>query len=112
MLDRKEGHEDLTQAQKDERENKLREEQSLIAAAEEFTQVSTEILVESIDMEGAFNTIRDFDEQSGRATMTRLPKRSLLTHRADGQARQHSPRRPATGDCHSPRLWDHRFARG
>ena len=58
-LGRKETREDLTQAQKDERENKLREEQTLIAAADEFTQICSGILVDTIDTEGAFNTIRD-----------------------------------------------------
>lgn len=60
MRDRQEWREDLTEEQKEQRAEKRRQDESLIAAAEEFTQVTTEILISTIDMEGAFNTIRDF----------------------------------------------------
>ncbi|SOJ53573.1 hypothetical protein MSIMFB_01074 [Mycobacterium simulans] len=60
MQDRKEDRDDDVQTRKEDREDKLREEQSLMAAAEEFTQTCTEILVAAIDVKGAFNTIRDF----------------------------------------------------
>ncbi|STZ62313.1 Uncharacterised protein [Mycolicibacterium tokaiense] len=58
-LGRQEDREDTTQAHKETREDKLREEQTLIAAADEFAQICSGILVDTIDTEGAFNTIRD-----------------------------------------------------
>jgi hypothetical protein len=59
MQDRKDGREDDVQDHTESREDKLREEQSLIAAADEFTQICSGILVDTIDTEGAFNMIRD-----------------------------------------------------
>ncbi len=67
VLDRKEWREDLSDVQKEERAEKRREDESLIAAAEEFTQTCTEILVDSVDTEGAFNVLRDmFNNRLGR----------------------------------------------
>ena len=53
---------------KETREDKLREEESLYAAASEFTEVCTDILTNSIDAKGAFNAIRDmFYGRAGKA---------------------------------------------
>jgi hypothetical protein len=66
-LGRKEDREDTTQTHKETREDKLREEQTLIAAADEFTQICSGILVDTIDTEGAFNMIRDMlNNRTGR----------------------------------------------
>ncbi|ORB29500.1 hypothetical protein [Mycolicibacterium parafortuitum] len=59
VLNRKEFREDLTEEQKRQREDKLREHENLYAVASEYTQVCTEILQNSIDTKGIFNTIRD-----------------------------------------------------
>jgi hypothetical protein len=59
MQDRKDDREDDVQEKKETREDKLREADGLIAAAEVFTQVATEILVDTIDVKGAFNILRD-----------------------------------------------------
>jgi hypothetical protein len=59
VLDRKEWREDLTEAQKEERAEKRRQDETLIASAEEFTVTVTEIINASVDYKGAFNTIRD-----------------------------------------------------
>lgn len=59
LLKRKESREDLTEEQRADRAEKRRQDESLIASAEEFTQVCTEILVDSVDTEGAFNMLRD-----------------------------------------------------
>ncbi|WP_241473822.1 hypothetical protein [Mycolicibacterium neoaurum] len=68
LLDRQESREDLTEERKREREDKLREHESLYAVASEYTQVCTEILQNTIDTKGIFNTIRDmFYNQTGVA---------------------------------------------
>lgn len=68
VLDRKEKREDLTEEQKREREDKLREHENLYAVASEYTQVCTEILTNTVDTKGIFNTIRDmFYNQAGVA---------------------------------------------
>lgn len=59
MQDRKDDREDDVQIHTESRDDKLREEQSLITAADEFTQICSGILVDTIDTEGAFNMIRD-----------------------------------------------------
>lgn len=59
VLGRKEDREDTTQTHKETREDSLREEQTSIAAADEFTQICSGILVDTIDTDGAFNMIRD-----------------------------------------------------
>ena len=47
------------QAHTESRENKLREQESRHAAALSFAQVSTNILVTTIDMNGTVNVMRD-----------------------------------------------------
>jgi hypothetical protein len=64
MQDRKDDREDDVQARKETREDKLREEQTLIAAADEFTQICSGILVDTIDTQGAFNVIRDMQHNT------------------------------------------------
>jgi hypothetical protein len=60
--------EDKVLDRKETREDKLREQESLYASAGEFTDVCSDILVNSIDAKGAFNTIRDmFYNRVGRA---------------------------------------------
>jgi hypothetical protein len=56
---RKAKQEDKVLDRKEEREDKLREQDALREAAMEFTQVSTDILTTSIDINGIFNTVRD-----------------------------------------------------
>ena len=51
--------EDKMQTRKEEREDKLREQESLYTAAMDFMEVSTDLLVTSIGMKGVFNAIRD-----------------------------------------------------
>lgn len=52
-------HEVKMQDRKDEREDKLREQQSLYLAAQEFAQVATAILTDTVDVKGIFNVLRD-----------------------------------------------------
>jgi hypothetical protein len=52
-------HEVEMQDRKDKREDRLREEESLYSAAQEFAQVATEILTDTIDIKGTFNVLRD-----------------------------------------------------
>jgi hypothetical protein len=56
---RKAKQEEKMQTRKEEREDKLREQESLYTAAMDFVEVSTDILVTSIDMKGVFNAMRD-----------------------------------------------------
>jgi hypothetical protein len=51
--------EEKMQARKEEREDKLREQESLYTAAMDSVEVSTDILVTSIDIKGIFNSMRD-----------------------------------------------------
>ena len=55
------------QTRKETREDKLRDEERLYSAAQEFAQVATEILTETIDAKGVFNILRDCrtTEQAG-----------------------------------------------
>jgi hypothetical protein len=55
------------QTRKETREDKLRDEERLYSAAQEFAQVATEILTETIDAKGVFNILRDgtTTEQAG-----------------------------------------------
>jgi hypothetical protein len=63
---RKFKHEDKVLERKEQREDKLREQESLYAAAQEFAQVCTEILTDTIDAKGIFNMLRDwFFTQTG-----------------------------------------------
>jgi hypothetical protein len=56
---RKAAQEDKMQARKEEREDKLRNEEILYSAAMEFSDVASDILMNSVDIKGAFNSIRD-----------------------------------------------------
>lgn len=56
---RKAKQEEKMQTRKEEREDKLREQQSLYTAAMDFVEVCSDILVTSIDMKGVFNAMRD-----------------------------------------------------
>lgn len=56
---RKAKHEREMQTLKDERDDKLRGQESLYIAAQEFAQVATDILTDSIDIKGTFNVLRD-----------------------------------------------------
>jgi hypothetical protein len=59
--------EEKMQARKEEREDKLREQESLYTAAMDFVEVSTDILVTSIDIKGIFHSMRDlFYNRSGQ----------------------------------------------
>jgi hypothetical protein len=52
---------------KEQREDKLRDQESLYASAQEFAQVSTEILTDTVDAKGIFNMLRDwFFTQTGQ----------------------------------------------
>jgi predicted metal-dependent hydrolase len=58
--------EEKMQARHDEREDKLRQQESLYTAAMEFVEVSTDILVTTIDIKGVFNAMRDlFNTRAG-----------------------------------------------
>lgn len=60
-------HEVKMQERKDEREDKLRDDQNLYSGAQEFAQVATEILTDTIDAKGIFNILRDwFYNQTGQ----------------------------------------------
>ncbi|MUM21916.1 hypothetical protein FZI91_09400 [Mycobacterium sp. CBMA271] len=65
MLTLKAAQDEKTQARKEEREDKLREHESLYTAAMDFVEVSTGILITAIDMKGVFNLMRDL--VNGRA---------------------------------------------
>lgn len=56
---RKAKQEDRMQTRKEQREDKLRDEDRLYTAATDFMKVSTDVLMTSIDMKGVFNAIRD-----------------------------------------------------
>ena len=56
---RKAKQEEKMQTRKEEREDRLREQERLYTAAMDFMEVSTDMLVTSIDMKGVFNAIRD-----------------------------------------------------
>jgi hypothetical protein len=56
---RKAKQEERMQTRKEEREDKLRDQESLYTAAMDFVEVSTDILVTTIDMKGVFNAMRD-----------------------------------------------------
>ena len=51
--------EDRMQTRKEQREDKLRNEERLYAASTDFMKVATDALMTSIDIEGIFNAIRD-----------------------------------------------------
>ena len=51
------------QTRKETREAKLHDEESLYSGAQEFAQVATEILTETIDAKGVFNVLRDWYKQ-------------------------------------------------
>jgi hypothetical protein len=52
---------------KETREDKLRDEESLYSAAQEFAQVATEILTETIDAKGVFKILPDrYNNRAGR----------------------------------------------
>jgi hypothetical protein len=60
-------HEVDMQDRKDKREDRLREEESLYSVAQEFAQVTTEILTDTVDAKGIFNVLRDmFYNQTGQ----------------------------------------------
>lgn len=56
---RKAAQEDKVQTRKEEREDKLRDEESLYNVAMDYIEVCTEILENTVDIKGAFNVIRD-----------------------------------------------------
>jgi hypothetical protein len=51
--------EDKVLTRKEQRDDKLRQEENLYTAAGEFTEVCSDILMNAIDTKGAFNMIRD-----------------------------------------------------
>lgn len=53
---RKFKQEDKVLDRKEQREDKLREQESLYAAAQEFAQVCTEIMTDTVDAKGIFNS--------------------------------------------------------
>jgi hypothetical protein len=64
---RKFAQEEKVLDRKEEREDKLRDRQDLHTAAMEFVEVSSDILVTTIDMKGTFNVMRDwFYNRSGQ----------------------------------------------
>ncbi len=92
MQDRRDAREGGVQEHTETREDKLREEQSLIAAAEEFTQICSEILVDTIDTEGAFNAIRDMlNNMAARDDPAAEKKLAHAQKVADAQKRIVSP---------------------
>jgi len=76
---RKADHEKATLDRKEERDDKLREEQNLYDAAEEFTQVCSEILLATIDV---------------RAYLTRFATLSLTRPAWTIRTQKPSPRTP------------------
>ena len=65
------------QTRKETREDKLRDEERLYSAAQEFAQVATEILTETIDAKGVFNILRDcYNHRAGRTTRRRFTSSS------------------------------------
>jgi hypothetical protein len=52
--------EDKVLDRKEQREDSRREQESLYAAAQDFAQVCTEILTDTVDSEGIFNMMRDW----------------------------------------------------
>ncbi|MGB0971075.1 MAG: hypothetical protein ACPGVG_08955 [Mycobacterium sp.] len=65
---RKFKQEDKVLDRKEDRDDKLREQESLYSAASEYTEVCSDILMNSIDTKGAFNAIRDmFFNTAGKA---------------------------------------------
>ena len=54
------------QTRKETREDKLHDEESLYSAAQEFAQVATEILTETMDAKGVFNILRDWVQPLSR----------------------------------------------
>jgi hypothetical protein len=64
---RKAEQEEKAQTRNEQREDKLRDEESLYGAALEFAQVATEILIGTIDTKRIFNILRDwFNNQTGQ----------------------------------------------
>jgi hypothetical protein len=59
------------QTRKETREDKLRDEKSLYTAAQEFAQVATKILTETIDAKGVFNILRDWYNNRAGGTIRR-----------------------------------------
>ena len=92
MQDRKDEREGDLQGHTETREDRLREEQSLIAAAEDFTQICSEILVDTIDTEGAFNVIRDMlNNMAGKDDPVAEKKLAHAQKVADAQKRIVAP---------------------
>jgi hypothetical protein len=61
-----EERDDKLRREKEQREDKLRKEEILYSAATEFSAVTSDILMNSVDIKGAFNTIRDkFYDRNG-----------------------------------------------
>lgn len=64
---RKFKQEEKMQTRKEDREDKLRDQQNLHTAAMEFVEVSSDILVSTIDIKGMWNIMRDwFYNQTGQ----------------------------------------------
>jgi hypothetical protein len=85
---RKVKQEEKMQARKDEREDKLREQESLYTAAMEFVEVSTDILVTTIDIKAAGLLVAKMDRLSrsvvdGAGLMERAAREGWALHFAD-----------------------------
>jgi hypothetical protein len=67
MLAIKAEHEEKMQTRKEDREDKLRDQQNLQTAGMEFVEVSSDILMTTIDIKGLWNFMRDaFYNQTGQ----------------------------------------------
>jgi hypothetical protein len=76
------------------REDKLRDEESLYSAAQEFAQVATEILTETIDAKGVFNILRDwYNNRAGRDDPKAMDKLEHGEKVIEAQKRIAAPRR-------------------
>jgi hypothetical protein len=53
-------HEDEVITRQETRDDKLRDQESLYSGAQEFAQVATDILTDTIDAKGIFNILRDW----------------------------------------------------
>ena len=91
---RKAAQEDAMQTSKETREDKLRDEESLYSAAQEFAQVATEILTETIDAKGVFNILRDwYNNRAGRDDPKAMDKLEHGEKVIEAQKRIAVPRR-------------------
>jgi hypothetical protein len=82
------------QTLKDERDDKLRAQESLCIAAQEFAEVATDILTETIDAKGVFNILRDwYNNRAGRDDPNAMDKFEHGEKVIEAQKRIAGPRR-------------------